>query len=168
MASQPEPVLFEAVCTQHSSFDPRVFRALATLAAIAATLPAIMFLWLGAWPILGFLGGEVALVLALVLWHARRSGRVTETLLLAGDRLAITRTDARGRREAHAFDAYWARARLVEDPAGSCRLFILQRDRRLEIGRSLGAEERRALGRALADALGRYRSPVFDNPQLWD
>lgn len=166
MAPRPETILFEAVCAPHSSFNPRAFRVLATLAALAASFPAVLFVLLGAWPVLGFLGAEVALVLALVAWHARRSARVVETLQLAGDRLRIARRDARGRLETHALDAYWARARLIEETAGSCRLLLVERRREIEIGRSLGPEDKRVLARDLADALGRYRAPEFDNPQL--
>ena len=164
----PRPVLFEAVCAPPSSFTPRTFRVLAALAVLGAAWPAIVVLWFGAWPVLGFLGGEVALVLGLVAWHARRSARVRETLLLTGDALRVTRTDARGRRQGFDLDPYWARARLVETAGGGCRLLIQHRGGALEIARSLGAEDKRALGRALAEALMHYRNPTFDNPQLRD
>ena len=80
--------------------------------------------------------------------------------------LIIARTDARGRRYALRLDAYWLRVRLEEDPSGPTRLLLLQRQKVFEIGRSLGAEDKRSLAEALREALGRYRSPIFDNPQL--
>ncbi|HYF09181.1 MAG TPA: DUF2244 domain-containing protein [Acetobacteraceae bacterium] len=166
MASRPEPVLFEAVCTPPLSFTRSGFRVLAGVALFASLLPAGLALSWGAWPVMGFLGAELALVFGLILWHARRSTRVSETLLLAGDSLRIARTDARGRRESFELDAYWVRVLLHEDAAGSARLLVAQREREIEIGRCLGAEDRRALAGALREALGRYRAPVFDNPQL--
>ena len=164
----PQPILFEAVCAPPCSFTPRAFRALAVLAALGAAWPVIVMLWLGAWPVLGFLGAELGLVLGLVAWHARRSARVVETLLLTGDTLSVTRSDARGRRNCFDLDPYWARARLIEDAGGTCRLLVQHREGALEIARSLGAEDKRALARALTEALSRYRNPVFDNPQLRD
>jgi uncharacterized membrane protein len=168
MTPQPEPVLFHAVRTPPSSFTRRGFRWMVALAMFGALLPTALAVSLGAWPVLGFLGGEIALVLGLVAWHARRSARVSETLLLVGDRFVIARCDARGQRDSIELDPYWLRVQLEERPEGPGRLLLLQRGRETEIGRSLGAEDRRALAESLRDALGRYRSPVFDNPQLRD
>ena len=167
-AMAPHPVRFEAVCAPPSSFSPRAFRVLVALAGIGAAWPTIVVLWFGAWPVLGFLGGELVLVLGLVAWHARRSARVMETLLLAGDRFSIARSDARGRRQSFDLDPYWARARLIEQAGGTCRLLVQHRGGTVEIARSLGAEDKRALAEALADALARYRNPIFDDPRLLD
>jgi len=166
MTPRPEPVLFEAVCTPPCSFTRRGFRVLAAIAALGSALPAGIALIWGAWPVTGFLGAEIVVVLAAVAWHARRSARVRETLLLAGDTLSIARTDARGRRQAFSLDAYWLRVRLEEDASGPTRLLLLQRQKTFEIGRSLGADDKRSLAEALREALGRYREPIFDNPQL--
>ena len=168
MTPRPEPVLFEAVCTPPSSFTRRGFRGLVVVATVGSLLPAGLALTFNAWPVMGFLGGEVVLVLALVAWHARRSARVMETLLLTGETLRIARTDARGRKETLVLEPYWLRVRLEEEPAGPTRLLLLQRQRVFEIGRSLSVEDKRALAESLRDALGRYREPIFDNPQLRD
>ena len=46
------------------------------------------------------------------------------------------------------------------------RLVLTERRRGVEVGGLLGDAERRELGAMLAEALRRYREPVFDNPQL--
>jgi uncharacterized membrane protein len=43
---------------------------------------------------------------------------------------------------------------------------IGQRGQESEIGLYLNEDEKRDLARALTAALGRYREPRFDNPQL--
>lgn len=168
MTPRPEPVLFEAVCTPPSSFTRRGYRVLVGVAAAGAVLPAAVALSWGAWPVMGFLGLELLLVLAAIAFHARRNARVREILLLEGGALRIHRTDARGRREDHSLDPYWLRVQLQEDPAGPTRLLLMQRRLAIEVGRSLGAEDKRSLADALRAALARYRNPVFDNPQLRD
>lgn len=168
MTPRTEPVLFEAVCTPPSSFTRRGYRVLVGVAAAGAMLPAAIALSWGAWPVMGFLGIELVIVLAAIAWHARRNARVQEILLLEAGTLRIQRTDARGRREDHRLDPYWLRVQLEEDPTGPTRLLLMQRRRSFEVGRSLGAEEKRSLAGALRDALRRYREPVFDNPQLRD
>jgi uncharacterized membrane protein len=166
MAPPTETVLFQAVCTPPRSFTARGFKVLAALLAGGAGLTATMFLLIGAWPILPFLGVEVGFALALVAYHARGTARMAEVVLLTPERLVITRTDARGRREELVLDPYWARAVYRPDPAHAGVLRLESRGRSAEVGRQLGAEEKASLHAALSAALASARQPVFDNPQL--
>ena len=168
MAPPADTVLFQAVCTPPRSFSPRGFRVLALLLALFGGLTATLFLLLGAWPILPFLGAEVGFALALVALHARGAARAAEILLLTPGRLSIARTDARGRQEEVVLDPYWARLTYEENPAHAGVLRLVSRGRVVEIGRDLAADEKAALHRALAGALARARRPDFDNPQLRD
>jgi uncharacterized membrane protein len=162
-------VLFEAVCTANQSLGSRGMVALALFVVAASGAVATLLLALGAWPVIGFTGLEVLLVLGL-LWRHRRGGRrAMEVLVLAGNQLVVRRTDARGRREEVTLDAYWTRVSLEERPGTAGRLLLTERRRRgVEIGGLLGDAERRELAATLAEALRRYREPVFDNPQLRD
>ena len=166
MAPPADTVLFQAVCTPPQSFSRRGFRVLAALLALFGGVTATLFLLLGAWPILPFLGLEVGFALALVALHARGAARTAEVLVLTADRLTITRTDTRGRREEIVLDAYWARVVYRPDPAHAGVLRLESRGRNAEVGRHLGAEEKASLHEALAGALARARRPDFDNPQL--
>ncbi|NMJ40742.1 DUF2244 domain-containing protein [Roseomonas sp. JC162] len=168
MAPPAEPVLFQAICTPPRSLTPVGYRALVLLLCACAGLTGLLFVALGAWPILPFLGGEVLFALGLVALHARRSARSSEVLLLTPGRLAIIRTDQRGRREEMSLDPYWARLTYLEDPGHAGVLRIDSRGRTLEIGRDLAAEEKKSLHDALHDALSAARRPTFDNPQLRD
>lgn len=168
MAPPAEPVLFQAVCTPPRSLTPGGYKVLAGLLGLFAALTGLLFLALGAWPILPFLGLEVGFALALVAMHDRAAGRCSEVLLLTPDRLTISRTDARGRREEAVLDPYWARVTYIPNPAHAGALRITSRGRGIEIGRDLSAEEKAALRDALQAALAQARQPVFDNPQLRD
>ena len=168
MPAQPEPVLFEAICTPSRSLGPRGMRLVAAALLGGSAVTGGLFLALGAWPVLGFTGLEAVLVLGLMGLHRRWSRRSMEMLVLTGDRLTIRRTDGRGRREEVSIDPYWARLRLEERPGRVSLLVLRQRGRAIEIGRLLGDEQKRDLAGALGDALRRWREPVFDNPQLRD
>lgn len=168
MSGGAEPILFEAVSTPPAGLSARGMRWLAALALLGAAIPAILFTVLGAWPVLGFLGGEVALVLGLVALHRSQSRRAVETVWLAGGRLRLCRRDGRGAEERADLDAYWARLTLHERDGAVPLLTAEARGRRMEIGRFLSAPEKRDLAAALETALRRYRIPVFDNPQLRD
>ncbi|UFN48682.1 DUF2244 domain-containing protein [Roseomonas sp. OT10] len=165
-AASFEPVLFEAICVPQRSWTPRGFAILSGLLLGASGSAATVFALLGAWPVLGFLGLEVPLVLALVALHHRRSGRVSEVLRLSGGRLRISRTDPRGRREEASLEPYWTRVELREQGGTAGRLRLTCRGRAIEVGRCLSQPEKQDLAQALVAALRLYREPRFHNPQL--
>ena len=166
MSAGSETVLFEAVSTPPAGLSARGMRWLCGLAAGVAAVPAVLFAVVGAWPVLCFLGGEVVIVLGLVAAHRRWSRAAHETVLLTEGSLLVTRADGRGGRERAELEPYWARLDL-EERAGTVPVLTAHaRGRRVEIGRFLAAEEKRALAAALEAALRHYRSPRFDNPQL--
>lgn len=161
-----EPVLFEAVTHPPAGLSARGMRWVAAAALLAATIPALLAVILGAWPVLGFLGGEVLLVLGLMALHRKRSRLAVETVLLTEGRLLLRRTDASGAREEATLDAYWTRLEMEERPGAMPVLRAHARGRSVEIGRFLSAEEKQSLATALDMALRCYRYPRFNNPQL--
>jgi uncharacterized membrane protein len=163
---QAEPVLFDATTTPPAGLSARGLRLVAAVVLIGSGLIGTLFAVLGAWPVLGFVGVEAALVLGLLGLHRRWSGRVMERLTLAEGGLTIRRTDWRGRGEEIRLDPYWSTLLLEERPGRVSALLLRHRRTTVEIGRSLGEDQKRDLADALAGALRRYRSPVFDNPQL--
>lgn len=168
MPVEPTPVLFEAVCTPPRSLGRRGTLLVAGLVVAGSGAVGVVFLVLGAWPVLGFCGLEAALVLSLLAAYRRWSRRTREVLLLTANRLVIRRSDVRGRPEEWTLDPYWARLSLLERPGRVSSLVLRHRGRDLEIGRLLGEEQKRDLATALEAALRRQREPVFDNPQLRD
>ncbi len=162
MSAVPDSILFEVVSTPPSSFSPGGYRVFVGLLCLAAAFPAILFTIMGAWPVLGFLGVEVPIVLLLMVRQARGARRVREALVLTPAGLTVTRTDHRGRQQAMRLDPYWAR--VEQDRAG--QLVVVQRNRRVRIGQHLGEAEREGYALAIEGALARYRTPIFDNPQL--
>ncbi len=163
---EPEPVVFEAVCTPPAGLSRGAMLLLGLAVGLLSGAVGLLFTLLGAWPVLGFVGLEAGLVLALLALHRRGSRRAMEVLQLAGGRLSIRRTDWRGRSEEIALDPYWARLTLEERPAQVSRLLLRHRRREVEVGALLGEAQKRDLAVALSEALRRYREPVFDNPQL--
>jgi uncharacterized membrane protein len=168
MSGGHEVVLFEAVTSPPSGLSERGMRWLYGLAAAGVAVPAMLFALLGAWPVLGFMGGEMALVLGLVALHRRWNRAAVETVLLTEGRLSVRHSDGRGRHEAAELDAYWARLEIEERPGAVPILRAHARGRSVELGRFLSPDEKQSLAEALGSALRGYRAPVFDNPQLRD
>lgn len=166
MAAPTEPVLFHAVCTPPRSLTRRGYRLFVVMLMVATGMTAVLFALMGAWPVLPFLGIEVAFALGMVAMHARGSARRSEVLLLTPGRLSVARSDARGRRQEVVLDPYWARLVLAEDPGNAGTLHLESRGRSVEIGRDLTGEEKADLHAALSAALAAARRPDFDNPHL--
>jgi uncharacterized membrane protein len=70
-AREHEEILFEAITAPPRSLSDRGMRWLCLLAVPAAAIPATLFTFLGAWPVLPFVGVELLLVLGLVALHRR-------------------------------------------------------------------------------------------------
>ena len=157
--------LFEAVITPPRGFGFAGLRAAALLLGLPAVGVTVLFVILGAWPVMGFLGAELGLVLGLLALHTRRGARRREIVALTAEGLTVTRVDGRARR-AVVLDPYWSRVALRERAGAACALWLTGRGQAVEIGQDLGDAERRALAEALGEALRRYREPRFDNPQL--
>ena len=159
-----DDTVFEAMITPHRSLSARAGRRVVFALCAAAGLSAAVFLLLGAWPVTGFCGAEIALASTLLLLHAR-SARASELVLLSERSLRVVRTDPHGRQAVCELPASWLAVRL-EERQGTARLLVSHRDRQVELGRVLGDAEKRDLASALRAALDRQRNPVFANSQL--
>lgn len=152
-----DPPRFRAVLTQHRSLSPRGFVLLMVLLGGVSFVTGVAFAMIGAWPVLGFFGLDVAIVyLAFRLNY--RDARAFEVVEVTTDALTLTTVDRRGRAQAAVFNPYWARVLLREWPDGSAELRITSHGREHAFGHVLGHDERRefadVLRRALAVARG--------------
>ncbi len=158
-------LLFEAVVTPHRSLSRRgLFTLIGCMAAGSLTVTSLMFL-LGAWPVIGFNGADIALAVFL-LWLNVRAARAREFVVLTETALKITRTDIHGKKSSVSIQPYWLNVTLEERTGTVPKLLLTTRGHRYEIARQLGETPKRDLAAALTRALHTWRNPVFDNPQL--
>lgn len=155
-----EEPFFEAVITPHRSLSARGFFIVMALVGGICFTCGLVFWALGAWPIVGFLGLDVALV-----WFAfranYRAARAYETVSVSPARLRIVRTDVRGRRRSTEMNPYWTRLEAEHDEEfGLMGLTVTSRGRRERIGDWLSPPEREDFARALANALHEARTPA--------
>ena len=140
-----------------------VMAAVGSLSAGVST----MFWWLGAWPVAGFSGAEVALAVALLRYNARAS-RASELLLLSDSGLQVLRTDMHGRRTERLLSASWLNVVVHERRGRVPGLYLVGSGQHEEVGAALGEVEKLSLAEALKAALHTWRNPRFDNPQTRD
>ena len=129
-----DPLGFERVLLPHCSLPSRGFHLLMLGLGLISLAVGIGFVSIGAWPVTGFFGLDVALVYIGFRINYRRARR-REILRLAGDAFTVERISAHGSRRVWRFQPFWLRVVLEERDAEFepplCRLARpLSRDRR--------------------------------------
>lgn len=146
------PVPYRAVLAPHRSLGPRGFLILMGSLCAVSFGAGIAFWAIGAWPVMGFFGLDVAAIyLAFRLNY--RSGRLREFVEVSPDVLTVTRVEPSGRRTAFTCNPYWARVSLREWPDGRNDLRILAQGAVHSFGRCLTDDERREFAQELKGAL---------------
>jgi len=149
--------LFAARLTPNRSLGRRGYRVVIAIAALAATVPAITFWSLGAWPIVGFMGLDVALI-AWAMWASLRDGRRYEQVTLWPDQLELKQVDGNGRETLVRFNPHFVK--LVVDRDYNERttgLHLRTRDRDVPLGAFLNNDEKSSFAKAFGTALKRAR-----------
>jgi uncharacterized membrane protein len=148
----PQAPGFRAVLHPHRSLNPTGFLILSVAIGSVSFVTGIVFLMMGAWPVFGFFGLDVALVYFAFRLNYR-SGRLHELVDLTPASLTVTRVHPSGKRESFDFNPYWVRVMLAEDRRGRTDLKLTSHGSELSFGRFLTDDERRDFSRALAGAL---------------
>jgi uncharacterized membrane protein len=150
---------FERVLLPYRSLPSRNFHLLMGLLGLISLAVGVGFVAVGAWPVIGFFGLDVALVyLAFRLNY--RTARQSETIRLADDAFTVERVSVRGEHRNWLFQPFWVRVILEERPDTSNRLLVASHGRSLVIGDFVPPAARRELATALRDALTRWRNSL--------
>jgi uncharacterized membrane protein len=149
-----EPAIFSAIITPHRSLGSTGFIILMVCIGGLSFISGMVFLLMGAWPVFGFLGLDVALV--YVAFRANfRAARAYEEVTVTPSELTVRKVSQRGGVREWTLNPLWVRLdRIVHEEFGIERLFLVSRGRRLSIASFLGPDEKASFARALANALG--------------
>jgi uncharacterized membrane protein len=151
-----EPVLFEARLSPHRSLSPAGFAIVMAVLAGVSLAVGVSFLMMGAWPVFGFFGLDVALVwLAFRLNY--RDARAYEDIRVTPSVLSVRQVSAKGAARETDFNPRWVRLEKTEDELyGVTRVALISRGIFLIVGAFLPplykGELAKRLGAALASA----------------
>ncbi len=152
-----EPTLFSAKLTPHRSLGAKGF--LAVMAAIGGIgfIGGLAFFLAGAWPVVGFLGLDVA----LVYWAFRANysaASAYEEVTVTPSELRLRKVSHRGQTAEWTANPLWVRLdRQADSEFGLQHLFLVTRGQRLAIGGFLPPSEKESLAKALLAALAEAR-----------
>jgi len=153
-APADEPALFCALITPHRSLGGVGFLVLMAAIGGVSFAAGIVFLILGAWPVVGFFGLDVV----LIYWAFRinyRAARAYEEVMVTTSELRVRKVSHRGRVAEWSLNPLWVRLdRDTHEEFGIERLFLVSRGRKLPIGGFLSPGEKESFADALAAAIG--------------
>ena len=150
----PEPEIFSAVITPHRSLGSTGFLILMLGVGGISFAAGMVFLALGAWPVMGFFGLDVL----LIYWAFRanyRAARAYEQVTVTASTLHVRKVTHQGKVAEWTLNPVWTQLdRQTHEDFGIERLFLISRGRRLAIAGFLGAKEKEDFAAALSAALG--------------
>ena len=157
-ATEATPVFFDARLQPYRSLPPHGFGVVMAVLAGASFMLSLGCVLLGAWPVTGFFGLDVALVYFAFRASYRSARKIEHVRLTAAD-LTVDRIGVRGDRRAWRFEPVWARLDF-EEIDDENRLAVISHGKRLALGAFLSPVERKRLYRELSDAFARWRQAL--------
>lgn len=152
-----EPTLFSAIITPHRSLSAKGFVLVMALVGGMSFIGGMFFFWMGAWPVIGFLGLDVA----LVYWAFRanyRAAAAFEEVTVTPTELKLRRVSHRGEVAEWTLNPLWTQLdRERHEDFGLLKLFLVSRGRRLPVAGFLSPKEKESFAAALSAALGEAR-----------
>ena len=149
-----EPEIFAATITPHRSLGSTGFLVLMLAIGGVSFAAGVVFLLMGAWPVMGFFGLDVL----LIYWAFRanyRAARAYEQVTVTASTLHVRKVTHRGKVAEWTLNPVWTQLdRQTHEDFGIERLFLVSRGRRLAIAGFLGAKEKEDFAAALSAALG--------------
>lgn len=159
-----EPPLFSALLTPHRSLSGIGFLVLMGIIAGVGFVGGVVFFIVGAWPVIGFLGLDVALVYWAFRTNYLRAAAYEEVTVTPSE-LRVRKVSHRGEVAEWLLNPVWVRLdRETHEEYGLMRLFLVSRGRRLAVAGFLGPKEKESFAAALSAAIGEAKRGVTRTP----
>lgn len=149
---------FSAVLRPHRSLGRTGFVILMSAVGIVSFVAGVAFLYMGAWPVLGFFGLDAA----LIYWAFKRNyadAEIFEAVEIRSDELIVRKGGKRRETREWRFQTYWVRVELEHNEHLETfgPLWLISHGKRLQLGSFLGSGELHAFSEALTGALRRAK-----------
>lgn len=150
--------LFAARLTPHRSLGPRGVRIVCAFAASLLLIPGLLFYALGAWPVVGFMGLDVAALYWALSWSLR-DGRRYEQVTLWSDRLEVRQVSPHGVEQTESFNPFFVRLVVDRDfDERTTAIRLRARDREVVVGAFLNPDDKASFAQAFGTALRKARA----------
>jgi len=155
-----EPTLFSALLTPHRSLNGKGFLIVMCVIAGLSFAGGVLFLSMGAWPVMPFLVLDVV----LIYWAFRvnyRAATAYEEVTVTPSELHVKKVSAKGQVAEWSLNPVWVRLeRETHEEFGLLRLFLVSHGRKLAVAGFLSPAERASFAKGLGDAIGEAKRGV--------
>jgi uncharacterized membrane protein len=149
--------VFDAHIKPHRSLPNIGFYVLMGAVCAISFTAGIVFLTIGAWPILGFFGLDILLIW-LAFKFSYKSGRSYENILVTSESVYVSRRSPFGHQSDFQMPLGWTRVELNRLSRSDLQVSLIHKGKRLIIGSLLSPPEREELAKALETGLAKARS----------
>lgn len=154
-----ETVLLDTVLKPAPPMSPRALSMILGLVIAMNAAFAVYFVSRGAWPMMPFMGIDIAL-LAWAFRASTRAARREEHVVLTPSLLNIARKSPEGAVNEVALNPYWVRVELDEPAGRASQLTLWSHGKSVRIGSFLPPLERMSFAERLKTALYRARTAL--------
>ncbi|RYD99117.1 MAG: DUF2244 domain-containing protein [Sphingomonadales bacterium] len=158
-------VYLDAVLEPPRSLSPRGFNRVMMIFGSISFLASLLFLSLGAWPVMGFMGLEI-LVLWWVFRYSFRAQRARTYVRVTADAIDVRKVDGWGRERRASLVSHFARVEFDRAADGPNALRVAASQRAYVVGEFLTPRERETFARRLAQAISDARRERYSGDQL--
>jgi len=151
-----QPILIDLIIEPNQSLSHPAFIAVMLILGLITLGLSIFFLYLGAWPVLGFLGLDLALLFLAFKLNAR-SLKIVERVCMNDREVMVARESAQCK-ECWIFDSYWLNISIKNGPRGKGYIQLSSHGFSIHIGAFLTIPERQELVKKLRASLVESRS----------
>jgi uncharacterized membrane protein len=157
--SATDNVVFDATLRPNQPLSPSVLKAVVAAVAFVNVAFGLTLVLHGAWPVMPFMGADVA----LLAWAFRASSiaaRRHERVTLRPESLTVERHPAKGRPSEVVLNPYWVRVHLEEPEEHWSRLSLRSHGRAVQLGAFLSPQDRQSFAETLKVALRMNREAL--------
>ncbi|MCI0466270.1 MAG: DUF2244 domain-containing protein [Beijerinckiaceae bacterium] len=153
--------LFSARLSPHRSLARHNFHVLLAVFAGASFFTSLPFVFLGAWPVAGFMGIDVA-IFYFAFRASFRSASAYEGIEVTYFELILLKVSAQGEQEEWRFNPAFVRLeQVLQGEYGAARVSLVSRGRSIEVAAFLGPAEKKVFAAGLDKALAEARRGIL-------
>lgn len=143
---------FCAVLTPHRALSPKGIRIVIIITCLLALIPGLVFFLMGAWPVVGFLGADVALLYwALTRSHADVYG--FEEITLFRDKLLWRKVSPKGVETIKEMNPFWTKLEIGKDLEDRVtNIMLTSNAQKIQIGSFLNPDDKKSFANAFSNA----------------
>ena len=143
---------FRVIFKPNSALSAISKKRVIILLTVIPSAIGMAFCFLGAWPILPFVGLEIA-ALAYAFFYINKHEADYESISIEGDNLVIERCLGENVSQ-HVINPYWVKVVQHELPNGELHLYLQSHGKKIEVGRYLTRKQRELLAKQLKQRTG--------------